>query len=105
MACIRKRRGKWVVDYRDGAAIRRWVTCETRREAEAVLTAKLQQARQFIRPSIDQNISLAGYAERWLGLVQASIKPRTLASYRQTVRLHLVPQLGSTRICQLAKGR
>ena len=105
MACIRKRRGKWVVDYRDGAAIRRWVTCETRREAEAVLTAKLQQARQLIRPSVDQNITLAAYAERWLGLVQASIKPRTLASYRQTVRLHLVPHLGSTRICRLAKGR
>lgn len=31
MACIRKRRGKWVVDYRDGAGVRRWVTCETRR--------------------------------------------------------------------------
>ena len=33
MACVRKRRGKWVVDYRDGAGIRRWVTCETRRDA------------------------------------------------------------------------
>lgn len=32
MACIRKRRGKCVVDYRDGAGIRRWKTYETKRE-------------------------------------------------------------------------
>ena len=34
MACIRKRRGKWVVDYRDGAGRRCWVTCNTREEAK-----------------------------------------------------------------------
>jgi len=26
MACIRKRRGKYVVDYRDDVGARRWVT-------------------------------------------------------------------------------
>jgi hypothetical protein len=42
MACIRRRRGKWVVDYRDAAGIRRWLTRETRRAAEAVLADRLE---------------------------------------------------------------
>jgi integrase len=39
MACIRKRRGKWVADYRDPSGRRRWITRDTRKEAEAALAA------------------------------------------------------------------
>ncbi len=46
MACIRKRREKWVVDYRDGAGARRWVTCETREAANAVLSEKIRESRR-----------------------------------------------------------
>ena len=66
MACIRKRRGKYVVDYRDGAGIRRWVTCETRGEAETVLVDKSREARQPTRPVVDPNITMSAYVERWL---------------------------------------
>lgn len=51
MACIRKRRGKYVVDYRDGAGLRRWVTCETRREAQDALAEKIRRARPCARRS------------------------------------------------------
>ena len=51
MACIRKRRGKWVVDYRDAVGARRWVTCETRAQADAVLEGALRESRQPVRPS------------------------------------------------------
>ena len=34
MACIRKRRGKYVVDYRDNLGVRRWITHDTRKDAE-----------------------------------------------------------------------
>jgi hypothetical protein len=64
MACIRKRRGKYIVDYRDGAGVRRWITCETRRQAEDVLTERLRVSRQPIRPAVDTNITVAEYAER-----------------------------------------
>jgi hypothetical protein len=40
--CIRKRRGKYVVDYRDAFGRRRWVTCDTRRESERVLSERLR---------------------------------------------------------------
>ena len=62
MACIRKRRGKYVVDYRDGAGIRRWVTCATRRQAEDVLAERGREARQQTRPVVDSNITLSATA-------------------------------------------
>ena len=30
MACIAKRRGKYIVDYRDPLGVRRSITCETK---------------------------------------------------------------------------
>src|SRR5437588_9224700 len=105
MACIRKRRGKYVVDYRDGAGIRRWVTCETRREAETVLLEKGREARQPTRPVVDPNITLAAYAERWLREIAVTIKPKTQKSYALSLRLHILPALESTKVRMLQKGR
>ncbi len=104
MACIRKRRGKYVVDYRDGAGVRRWVTCETRREAETVLREALFESRQRMRPVVDPDITLAGYAPRWLSLIAASVKPRSLEIYRHNVAHHILPVLGTRKIRDLQKG-
>ena len=105
MACIRKRRGKYVVDYRDGAGIRRWVTCDTRREAETVLLDKAREARQPTRPVVDPNITMSAYAERWLQEIAVTIKPKTQKSYGSALRLHILPALGSTKVRMLQKGR
>lgn len=105
MACIRKRRGKYVVDYRDGAGIRRWATCATRREAEDVLSQKVREARQLTRPTVNPDITISEYAERWLSLIAAGVKPRTLTMYRGHLTLHLLPAFGTTKVRQLAKGR
>src|SRR5437762_3731907 len=105
MACIRKRRGRYVVEHRDGAGIRRWVTCATRREAETVLIEKAREGRQPTRPVVDPNITVSSYAERWLSQVAVTIKPRTLESYSQTLRKHVLPKLGPTKVRMLHRGR
>src|SRR5262245_11693837 len=104
MACIKKRRGRWVVDYRDSAGSRRWVTCRTRDEAKAVLRDKLVESSQSTRPSVDPNISFGDYAKRWLKLVSATLKPRTLESYSATLRRYLLPVFEKTKVRQLARG-
>ena len=104
MACIRKRRGKYVVDYRDGAGVRRWITCKTRREAENVLSERLRESRQPIRPVVDTNITVAQYAERWLGLIAAGVKPRTVETHRTALRLYLLPAFGVVKVRLLQKG-
>src|SRR5262245_53737496 len=105
MACIRKRRGKYVVDYRDGAGIRRWVTCETRRQAEDVLTERVREGRKATEPVVDSNITLNASAERWLTRIAATVKPRTQKGYAKTLRLHILPVLGTSRVRLLQKGR
>jgi integrase len=105
MACIRKRRGKYVVDYRDSAGIRRWVTCETRRDAEAVLDEKRRESRQGTRPVVDPDITTEDYSKRWLGIVQAAVKRATYESYSNTLRLHILPEFRSIKVRQVQRGR
>ena len=105
MACIRKRRGKYVVDYRDGAGARRWVTCATRREAEDVLAERRHEARQPTRPAVDSNITMNAYADRWLSLIAPTIKRTTRESYQETLRLHILPSLGTTKVRLVQRGR
>ena len=73
MACIRKRRGKWVADYRDGAGIRHWKTCETKREAEDYLVKAIPESRQWSQPAVDHGVTLEQYAERWFELIRPTI--------------------------------
>ncbi len=105
MACVRKRRGKWVVDYRDSWGRRRWVTCQTRREANDLCADKQREARQAIRPLVDPDTTVAEYAERWLPLIKASVKRSTAESYEQTLKLHILPALGNVKVRQLPRGR
>ncbi len=104
MACIRKRRGKFIVDYRDSAGVRRWITCDSRRAAEEALAALVRERRQAGRAEIDPNVGFMEYAERWLKLLAPSVKPRTLKSYHDTLRLHIAPVFGSTRLRQIHKS-
>ena len=80
-----------VVDYRDGAGIRRWVTCDTRRQAQDVLSEKLRESRQASRPAVDPDITVAANLARWETLIMSGVKSRTLADYRDTFRLHHHP--------------
>jgi len=52
MACVRKHRGKWCVDYREPSGRRRIETCETRSGAQdrlAELRTQLKKARKHMR--------------------------------------------------------
>ena len=86
MASIRRRRRAkgdvWVVDYRDGAGVRRWSTFRTRREAEDALARIIPESRQATPPVVDRDITLEAYATLWLAQLATEIKPRTLSSYR-----------------------
>src|SRR5207249_7885894 len=109
MACIRKRkkRGKWyyVVDSRDAAGVRRMRFFPTKREADDHLTTVGEEKRQKARPVVDVEITVRAYSERWLGIIATQVKPRTLESYTDTLRLHILPALGHVRVQELERGR
>src|SRR6516165_12710177 len=104
MACITKRRGKYVVDYRDGTGRRRWITCKTRKEAEKALEHALGDARRKRRPTVDPKITLEAYASIFLEVIAAVVKASTLKSYSDMFRLHIVPVFGRLRLDQLERG-
>ena len=94
MACIRKRRGQWVADYRDGGGVRRWRTFGTKRDAEDFLAKTIPETRQRKRALVPVTVTVGTYADRWVRLIANSVKPRTLASYVGTLRLHVLLRSG-----------
>src|SRR5207253_1690444 len=106
MASIRRRKDRksgWIVDCRDVPGGRR-LTVATREEAE-LLRAKMIQESQQAMPSVqDRDIILDAYADRWLDQIASSVEPRTLASYRENLRLHIRPIFGDMKVRALHRG-
>jgi len=53
---------------------------------------------------IDPDVNVETYAKRWLEIVRATVKPATYASYANTLRLHIVPVFGRTKVRHLQRG-
>ena len=100
----RGRPGKWLLDYRDHTGRRRWQTFDTKRAAEDALSIVLRESRSATRPSVDSQITFAAYSERWLKLVEPSLKTRSVVVYRQRLA-HLLPVFGSLKVRTIDRGR
>src|SRR5664279_1582531 len=54
-------------------------------------------------PAASEDVTLGAFLEAWLTeVVRLSVRPRTYASYRYVVRLHLAPGLGHHRVATLS---
>jgi integrase len=103
VACVRKRRGVFVLDYRDAAGKRRWESFARERDAkEALARLELEGPEES---AADRDITLSDYATRWLAALKDFVKPRTLESYEGTLRVHLLPQLGDLVLRRISRGR
>jgi integrase len=86
MACVRKRRGKWVADYRDHNGKRHWETFDTRKEAEGALaksTVALKENR-YVPPNDKRSVKDA--FESWWRLSVEGSDNRSGAPLRATTR-------------------
>jgi len=100
MACIARRRGRWVVDFRDQEGVRRWESYRTRDEAKAALERRLGQVRKSTYTSPTQLPTLADVADGWLAS-KADRRPSTRATWENHVHVHVIPRLGSLRVDQV----
>jgi integrase len=92
--------GRWAASLMiDGR--RKYVYEPTR----AAAARRLQQLRQIKDQGLaipDERVTLEHYLTSWLeGPLVRSVRPRTLASYRQITELYLVPTLGHHRLGRL----
>jgi len=102
---VAKRRGKWVADFRDAFGIRRWVTCDTKAEAEvAEAEGRLAKSGQTTFPTVDPDITLTDYSKRFLEECGArDIKSRTSERYEGALRVHILPRLGRLKVRDLSR--
>lgn len=90
MACMRKRRGRWVVDFRDHTGARRWETYATKDEATAALADRTTDLRDGRYRPPDAIPTFREAAERWLA-TRADHRAGTLAVWENHVRRRLIP--------------
>jgi integrase len=106
MACVSKRRGKWVADYRDPSGVRHWETFDTRKAAEQEL-AKHVTAMKDNRytPANDKRTVKDAY-DSWLELSVegtdnrsgSALRPTTQALYMMTWRKHVEPRWAARKL-------
>ncbi len=100
-------RGLWrgsyvVVDPLSHRRIRKYVSGHTSAEANRRLRAAMAESHRE-QASADSP-TLAWWAERWLDTVVHRIRPATFRSYRQVIRRHVLPSLGSWPLADLRPG-
>jgi integrase len=103
MACVRKYRSRWVVDYREPSGRRRIETCETKSAAQGRLAELLTTLRNKTFDPTRARTLIRDYAPRWLEMRRHELKPSTLRSYEQALRLHVLPVLGDLRIGDVSR--
>jgi hypothetical protein len=106
MACIRKRRGKYVVDYRDHTGTRRWITCDTKGEAEDRLSEKLREVK-LLKGAVcaDPDITVLDYFAQWIEKIALTSKPRTADTYADYFRIHIRPEFGEMKVREIHRAR
>jgi hypothetical protein len=65
---------------------------------------RIPESRQAIAPPVDRDITIEEYAKRWLRQIASELKPRTVQSYGQQLKLHILPAFGHFQIRALHRG-
>jgi integrase len=101
----RRADGRWAarvsVGYRNGKRSRRWVYGKTRGEVANKLRDTIQSHQQgsLVEPG---RVTVGQFLTRWLeDCARPKLRPRTLVSYTQMIRLHIAPGLGPIPIQRL----
>jgi integrase len=74
----------------------------TRRGVANRLTKALRDLQRGAAVFGDERQTVGDYLARWLELVAPDLRPKTIKSYRQVVRVHLAPGLGHLRLTKLS---
>jgi integrase len=103
MACIKKRRSKWVVDYRDTQGRRKWETKPNKKAAQERLAEILQS--QGLTPLIADDRTVKAYGDWWLeNIAKGSIKESTYQEYDAVLKNHVYPTLGAHQFSKVSRA-
>jgi len=93
MACVRKRRDKWVIDFYDQFGKRHWETVGTnKKEAEEVLAQRLLEVGKSVYRPQSKAKKFDEVAEHWYQTqIVPNKRPKTAHYYRNLLDNHLLP--------------
>jgi integrase len=99
-------REAWVASYTDQAGARRIATFARKCDAEAYEAQVQIEVRAGVHTAVGASITVAEAAEDWLSSVELEGRERsTLKTYREHLRLHLLPRLGHEKLARLTASR
>lgn len=103
---VRRRKGRkgrpWVCAWERPGQKRQQRTFRSREGAEHFGAEKRLEVEQAAPVTqIPPGITIKDYSELWLTAAGPGLKPRTLASYRQILAHHILPQLGAVEVREL----
>jgi len=102
MACIRKRRGKWVIDYRDQFGKRHWETCSSKKEAEERLAEVLLEIRAGTFSPARGTMLFKDLASLWFeNHAKLNVRPNTCYTYQGHLNKHLIPFFGNMKVSSI----
>jgi integrase len=90
----------WIVDYTDQGGVRHIKTFRRQKDAVAFEASVRVDVRAGIHTSSKMTVAQAG--EQWLASCEANgLEAATIASYRQHLKDHVTPFIGSVRLSEL----
>jgi integrase len=99
-------REAWLVDYTDGAGVRRAKFFQRKKDADAYHASVKVEVSQGIHTPPSRSITVKAAAEDWLRWVQVENRERaTIVGYRVLVDKHIVPRLGAAKLASLTTPR
>jgi len=100
MACVKKRRGKWVIDFYDQFGKRHWETAGTnKKEAEELLAQRLIEVGKETFRTENRDKIFPEVAKEWFdNVIVPSKRPSTVSQYRGHLDHHLIPYFGSVKL-------
>lgn len=102
MACIKRRRGRWVVDFRDQEGRRRWESYRTKDEATNALGKRLGELRTGTYRPPAETPTFRTVAEAWLeGRRAMGLRMSTIAGWETHLEVHLLPTFGDVKLDQI----
>jgi integrase len=110
MASIHERLGKggkkrWLVYWREPTGIQRAKTLARYGDAKDFRREVEPREKLKLLPTVDLNITVKEYAERWLKIVEPTLEESTWASYETTLRVHVcTPPLETAEVRYLRPG-
>ncbi|MEH6721028.1 MAG: tyrosine-type recombinase/integrase [Aurantimonas endophytica] len=91
----------WVVDYVDATGKRRLKTFTKKKDADAFAATATVEVREGVHVADTASATVEAASALWLKSAERRVERGTLAQYRQHVKLHIVPLLGSTLLSRL----